>query len=839
MMPFGADTTHLRWHALPPLWVIVLILVPAVFLAVRFVYKREAGKVGRRPRITMGVLRSLAILLILMTLFGPYAETIHGEHFDRHLILLIDTSRSMGFRDGYQNEERADAIRKAAGLPARAHPSERTRIEILRGVFRNNREFIRELAGKFSLHVYTFDESLAPLVQPRAEETAEQADARLHEELKGLQPNGAITRIGVAIRDLVRSFGSRNESVAGVVLLSDGRHTGGAPDPVEEARRAAEGTAQGIPIYPVEIGDRDAARNVGVSRVDAPDVVLAGDEVAFTVSIHARGYEGRPARVEAHILGTDGKIIETPPIDAEPFELPPDKNERGERETVDTSFRLTFDTPGVYDMKIGVPKQPGEAIVEDNYQRHAITVVKQKVRVLLAAGEPNYDYRFLKELLLRAEETIEANVILFSAEPEWPQEASNGVVPIRTFPDEKAALAEYDVVILMDVGPRHLSRDEDPDEVLDVLENWVAEGGGLVLQAGKDSIPERYRGTKMMTLLPVVPGLAKRTTDVREHTFKRFRLTPAGRTHPIMRVLTDPTYAHEFWDGDDYETRYNWYAPVERAKSSATVLAVRRDEPGEAHAGEGGKPHALVALQEYGSGKVLWLGTDELWRMRKGVENLYYWRFWSGIIRHLATYRLLGGNRRIKIFLDRNDGRYRVGDSIEVVAKYLDENFDPVVATQEVAETMTRTLKLRSPNGNEKDIALEAVIEDPPRGIFEARITAGKPGTYRLYAEPERDEEPAQRTFVVEETTIEMRDPLMDHETMVEIARVSGGSVLSLPEFLEILTNENERKRIKPGGTFRTGERTTSELWDKSWVLLLFTAIMAVEWILRKRNLLL
>ena len=98
MMPFGADTTHLRWHALPPLWVIVLILVPAVFLAVRFVYKREAGKVGRRPRITMGVLRSLAILLILMTLFGPYAETIHGEHFDRHLILLIDTSRSMGFR---------------------------------------------------------------------------------------------------------------------------------------------------------------------------------------------------------------------------------------------------------------------------------------------------------------------------------------------------------------------------------------------------------------------------------------------------------------------------------------------------------------------------------------------------------------------------------------------------------------------------------------------------------------------------------------------------------------------------------------------------------------------
>ena len=76
----------------------------------------------------------------------------------------------------------------------------------------------------------------------------------------------------------------------------------------------------------------------------------------------------------------------------------------------------------------------------------------------------------------------------------------------------------------------------------------------------------------------------------------------------------------------------------------------------------------MLAIQTYGLGKVFWIGTDELWRMRSKLydPNLYYWRFWSGLIRQLATYRLLGGNRRIKIWVDRTDGRYRVGDTVDV-----------------------------------------------------------------------------------------------------------------------------------------------------------------------------
>ena len=99
---FADASSSLRWESLPPLWVLVLVILPAVFIIVRFLYKREAGKVGRKLRMTMGLMRALAILLVLVALFGPYAETIEGEFFKRHLILCVDTSGSMGITDAYQ-----------------------------------------------------------------------------------------------------------------------------------------------------------------------------------------------------------------------------------------------------------------------------------------------------------------------------------------------------------------------------------------------------------------------------------------------------------------------------------------------------------------------------------------------------------------------------------------------------------------------------------------------------------------------------------------------------------------------------------------------------------------
>jgi hypothetical protein len=842
---FADASSSLRWESLPPLWVVVLVIVPAVFLLVRFLYKRESGKVGRKLRMTMGLLRALAILLVLVALFGPYAETIEGEFFKRHLILCVDTSGSMGITDAYQaSPALARRLREAAGYSAGRDLSELSRLRIVQDILGRDREYLEKLADRFHLHVYAFDSSPVGIFEPREGEKPTEAVRRVQAELPRLKAQGQVTRIGTAIRDIARAFAAKNEPVAGVLLFTDGRHTGGAPYPIEEARQAKESTRDGIAVFPVGIGDPAAAVNIGVSSVDANEVVLAGDDVSFTATVHARGLKDRSANLEAAILDAEGEVSENLIIAAEPFALPGD-----EEPPVKVTFRHRFPDPGTYDLRIGVKPRPEEAVKSDNYKRHVLQVARLKMRVLLITSKPNYTYRFLKEALFRSEQTVAANVLLLSAEPEWPQEASRGVDSIRIFPQDRAALAPYDVVIMIDVDPRdpRFGRGVESEriKVLENIEHWVKGGGGLVLQAGRDGyIPDQYVGTPVAHLLPVVPatglGEDKYQDIVRLADEKRYKLTEEGARHPVMRILQDPEAVRDFWDGNDYATKYYWYAPVQRAKKhSTTVLAVRRDPQGRVwKSGFGTDETApLIAIQSYGYGKVLWLATDELWRMRDRVENLYYWRFWSGIIRHLATHRLLSGNRRIKIWVDRTDGRYQVGDSVGIEAKYLDENFEPVVPDPNDADSARKILKLRSPEGGEQEIVLRAVTADPPEGIYRARLPAGTPGTYRLIAEPEDDDDPAEATFVVEETTIEKRDPLMDMRTLTAIAKASGGRVLQPAEFHRLLDKDNET--ISRARITRTGETRRKDLWDRAWVLWIFAGLLAVEWILRRTNLLL
>jgi hypothetical protein len=828
----ATTSTSLRWDALPPLWLVVLVIVPAVALAVRFFYRREAGQVGRRLRLTMGALRSLAVLLVIVALFGPYAETIEGIYLERHLILCVDTSGSMSFREAYESRpELADRIRQAAGYTSNANLAARSRFEIVRDILGRDRAYLERLADQFRLHLYTFSGETTGVFEPREDETDASAAERFARQLPGLRADGSVTRIGTAIQDLVRAFDAKNEPVAGILLFTDGRHTGGAPYPVAQAQAAAEHTREKIPIYPVAIGDPASAINIGVSRIDAPEVALAEDEVFFTVSVHARGLANTYKQLEAAVLDANGKVTETLPIDVEPFALPADDK------TIKVGFRHRFDEPGRYQLRIGVPPEPGEAVKGDNYKRHILRVVELKMRVLMVANQPNYAYRFVKEMLFRAEQTIEAHVLLLSAEPEWPQEASPGMDPILFFPQEKRELAEYDVLILMDVDLKHERMtpggEAGREKVLGMLEDWVKRGGGLVLQAGREgNIPDEWGDPPLNALLPVIPFVRSQSQKdeiTALETEKRHHLTSAGADHPIMRILRDPTKVREFWNTDRYATKYYWYAPVDRAKSSASVLTVRREVGDE---GPSSRNDPLIAIQDYGFGKVLWLGTDEFWWMRAYVENLYYWPFWSGAIRHLATYRLLSGNKRIKIWVDRADARYQVGDSIGIEAKFLDENFEPVAAE----ENEKRPLKLRAPDGRDSEIELTAEIKDPPEGLFSTRIAAGEPGTYSLIAEPgPRDTEVAETTFVVEETTVEMRDPLLDMRTLEGIASKSGGRVLQPHEFRELL----DEQIVPPTGIFRSGEPKRTDLWDRAWVLWLIVGLLAIEWILRRKNLLL
>ena len=76
----------------------------------------------------------------------------------------------------------------------------------------------------------------------------------------------------------------------------------------------------------------------------------------------------------------------------------------------------------------------------------AITVRKEKLKVLYVDTEPRYEFRYLKNYLER-DETIDLNIVLLSSDPAYSQQDRSA---LSTFPAAKDALFAYDVVIFGD-----------------------------------------------------------------------------------------------------------------------------------------------------------------------------------------------------------------------------------------------------------------------------------------------------------------------------------------------------------------------------------------------------
>ncbi|MEK9984638.1 MAG: hypothetical protein VW879_07830, partial [Opitutae bacterium] len=59
--------------------------------------------------------------------------------------------------------------------------------------------------------------------------------------------------------------------------------------------------------------------------------------------------------------------------------------------------------------------------------------------------------------------------------------------------------------------------------------------------------------------------------------------------------------------------------------------------------------YPLVAWQRYGTGKTMFVGSADLWRLRREVGETFHARFWGQAIQFLALSRLLGQNKQVHI----------------------------------------------------------------------------------------------------------------------------------------------------------------------------------------------
>ena len=778
------------FHGLNPAWLLLIFILLAI--AAVLLYRRTGEDLTRWRRYTLATLRALFFLLILGLLLRPVLSVTFESSVRRSVIMLFDTSSSMSeIKD--QRSDEADVKRAAIarnvldatkGLdqPVPGSVSELrqlSRIDLVKSVLRNPRlNLIPALAKDYDLSAFTFHD-----------ETTEVPAAAHHAKGNGPQPvstvwidslkaQGNQSAVGDAVRDVITR--KRGQPLAGILLVTDGANNAGTP-PADAASLAGQDR---VPLYVYGVGIT-SPKDITVGNIFAQEVAFAKDEVPVTVRVRSQGLAGQSANL----------VVRMGP---ERAEKRVDFKSDGEQVV---TVNLTPKTPGTFDVRATIAPRDDEVVKDNNEAGAKIRVIDGRIKVLVVEQYPRWEFKYLQAVLLR-DRRIDPKFVLVEGDDSITSAPGTPYLP--EFPTRKEDLFKYDLLVIGDVDPKVLAQPQ-----LDAIHEFVSKFGGAVVSlSGKRHNPVAYRRTVLEKMLPVElesldsTGLANRPV--------RLELTPAGKTSQMLRVGETETDSAARWT--QFPPIY-WIQKVARAKPAAEVLAVDPDPTKGSRYGK----MPVIALQQYGLGQVLYVGTDNLWRFRKNTADRYHAALWGQMVQRMALPHLLGAARRTQLSTDQKT--YPTGAPITIYARLFTETYEPF------KDPAVRGLYSEASSPNDvREVILRPVPGQP--GMYRGEFTAERPGAYAFNVEHDKS---TKHEFTIVSPNLELADAAMNQPLLEAMAKASNGAFFR-EEDLHTL-----RSRLGPS-TERIESTLEIELWSSPFYFILLLLPVTGEWIMRKMS---
>jgi hypothetical protein len=363
-------------------WVF-LLLGAAAIVSILWFYRRVPPSVGRLKPLLI-TLRSAGLVLLCVALVEPVLA-LSRTVTERPVVgLLLDVSRSMAIRDGTGGARRGDEA-----------------VSLLNEVMLSRIARDAEVAAlAFSSESRELDVARGTLVGVPAFD-------------------GGVTDIAQGFEALGDLLSGRN--LGSVIIATDGADNRGA-GPYGAAR------ALGVPVFVLGVGSPEAGKDIAIEDAVTNRISYAGESVPIEVTVSSAGFEGAETVVE---LSEGGSTLDSKQIDLS-----------GTGEEVRVTFRVTPSTPGVHRYSVSVPPAAGELSTANNSRVVVTTAMKGKIRVLLLAGRPSWDFAFLGRELAADRNVDVESVVRRSGSPISAIEGSP--------PASRAALFDYDLVVLFE-----------------------------------------------------------------------------------------------------------------------------------------------------------------------------------------------------------------------------------------------------------------------------------------------------------------------------------------------------------------------------------------------------
>lgn len=802
------------WAQSGPAWVLFGAVALAI-LAIVF-YSRYQPHGHPRMRSLLAVSRAVLLVLLLLMLADPVLKMDFTSQPRPLLWVLFDGTESMDLHDEMTDAARtklaaavgmdaqsSTADKPSPGSTSPAQPATLSRMDYVKAVVNRagDANLFAQLEKHCRVEAYIMDrpDSVRGLV--KAEAPRETIDPEFLS--KQLTTKGQLTAIGTAFDDLAQRRSTSN--LAGVVMFSDfGNNNGPAPagtldSPVKRL---------GVPVYTVGIGPQTAVELA--TELEMPRQLKKAERQEIKVILRQTALDGQRAKVT---------LVARRKLGAEVSDT--DVIEIGSREvplvgpTVEERFDFVPQQTGEFEFAADVKPLDGQVVEQGNHAKRDATVIDDFLRLMYVEYEPTWEWRFIKEVFHRDPLVGMRGFRTFLRSSD-PKVRTTNPLFLKSMVPARSEFLANDVIFLGDMPASALS-----ERFCDLTREFVTQfGGGLVVIAGPRFGPGQLTDTKLADILPVVVDSSAHLRDDRPF---HMQLSLDSLRYKFMQL-------GDSGDSSDEANRkawgnmgeLPWYQPVKWAHPLATVLAEHPSDPtadGKAH-------QPLIAIREFPSGgRVVYVGFNETWRLRRKYGELYYRQFWGQMIQYIGLSNHIGLEKRFIVKTDKL--QYKPDDHVRLTVQAYDANFEPLSLDKLPEHTLSAELIApnRSAGGPVETKTL--AISQLNKGTFEIEFPVLISGGYRVRVRDPITNTSKEVTFRVVNLSLERLTAVRNTDLQEKIAKESNGRSYDL-ETVGRLPDEINFQQIKETST------KVFRLWSTWLCFGLVVALMLGEWLFRK-----
>ena len=610
-----------------------------------------------------------------------------------------------------------------------------------------------------------------------------------HSSVKKLEANATVIKrffssskgkTRTNLHDPIQESLSELRNLRALVMITDGDENLGPP----AAQLANKLRNSSIPAFTIFTGSNKALPDLDLESLWAPSFTLKEEKLVVGWRIKNSFPDTKESVL---ILSANEKVVKSIPI----------KIKGSDQKSGNLSWLPPED--GNYRMELKIKNIKGESFSQNNHKKFKLRVDRKILKVLIIESYPRWEYRFLKNALQR-DPGVEVKSLLLH--PEMPNAIGENY--LAAFPRAKKDLIKFDVVFLGDVG---LSKHEmNQDHCTDLADLIMNHAGGLVFLPGRRgrqlSLPESPLGK----LIPVVYD-QENPLGLGTINPAQFELTDRGRKHWLTQLRGSGEPNRDFW----YKLPgFHWAAIVKKSKPGAEVLATHSN-----FSSKWGKMPILV-IRHHGAGKVLFLGSDAVWRWRKGVEDKYHYRFWSQIVRWMAHGRYQAQQDGIRLLSDPEIPN--VGDEVFLRCIVMDQAGFPL-EDGEIEATATHA------NGTTEK--LDFSLDPESAGIFLSSIFTESPGPLTIEVNELSENRKIKTQLSVIDKNPEKKGRSIVSTSLTGLSNSTSGQARQYSQWSEIIEGVNAS--IQPKEITKIYRLRTSFTWG----IFLFT-LLVIYWTGRK-----